>query len=246
MYLMTLAIMASSLIRPASQETSALTLFRTMEKKICSTERLHLEIEADCEILGRSTIIKIDYRLASNNKLRLMWQQPERNGDGYSTKIFGSNGKTERVVFNKMLMYDGTVERPFDQPVNHRGSEPFQMRVSMLCRIGCAAYFLMAFENRDTKESVDFAKSIQTRDHVVLGKERIGSSESIIIAYAVDYPGGRLGKAKVWIDRVTMLPIKRELNVSIQGRETHIVETYKAFRLDPIVDSKFFEVLAGK
>jgi hypothetical protein len=215
--------------------------YKSMENKICAAKCLH-ECDAVYEVAGRSTRIKWDYRLASDNNVKLVWHQPKRVGKGVDTIVFGSNGTTLTMVINGELAWVGPEEMPFDLPRHHKGAKPFDLRVSMICRVGLAAYLHNVVGDDNVEETMDFNEKTKTRDHVLLGKEKVGSCETAVLAYAVDFPSGRIGKVKIWINVSTMFPLKREVTVFVRGREAHSIETYSVLRLDPKTDSKFFEV----
>jgi len=75
-----------------------------------------------------------------------------------------------------------------------------------------------------------------------LATEKVGERQAKVVRYRVGKGGNDDPKVAVSIDAETGLPLKRVLFAHPEGEKILIAEAYGAFKLNPKIDAKAFEL----
>ncbi len=237
--------LAAAFLPPASaQDNEAEKLFRDMEKKILSAKAF--EVSFTCrihELQRRST--RGELLVTQDDKARLK-VSGDFGGKRHARFELVSDGKLIRTKGAKL--YFSTIGFPAVQLGGQSEWEtPKKLHAGLATSLSRAGMALTVFglPFLGTPDPDAEGSRMQVYDFRIAPAEKIGEREAKVIHYRYGKGGGGRddGEVTLWIDAKTLLPLKRSLVVQRSENERLTgTDTYYAFKLDPKIDAKAFEL----
>jgi outer membrane lipoprotein-sorting protein len=233
----TVAVLACGLLAAAvppatsAQDNEAEKLFRAMEKRVLAAQSFEVTFEYGVENRKAKGSLLLTRDGKARAKLRGDF------GEG------GPNSTFEAVSDGKQLV---TKQGPSAGGKKVVGKAPKNFHAvfgTTLSRGGVWCGLLVLPHLRaEGKELAPDQLRIQVSDFKSGGAEKVGGRDARVVRYRLGEGDGDQDDAEVtlWLDARTLLPLKR--TVVTKRDVVHVTETYRAFRLDPTVDAKAFEL----
>jgi hypothetical protein len=216
-----------------AQDREAEQLYRAMEKKVLAAKSLTVVWTADGELpAGRATKFKGATHVGEGNRIRF-----ELQGDWGPKAV-----KMHMISDGKQMSMRGTLG-PDKGLVGPPPPEMTKLLTGSFARAGWLMPFFMAaaMPSDEGGDSKDLDKQMPVSAFKLGAKERIGNADSQIVEYVVVLNAKVKAKVKVWIDTMTTLPVKRQ--VDAENKELgNLIEVYSAFTLDAKLDPLLFEL----
>ena len=229
-YLLTLLTTALLAAPALAQENDAEKLYRAMEKKIRSAQTLRLTFDGEATGGGQKLTLKGTALVAEGNKGRI---EAEFASAGKSTKLlFISDGKTKYMKEGDMVKTEAAESKDSAKPL------------AMIARVGFLPSLLFGKAEGKDKEAFDIDKEAPVKNFKLGVKDKLGKRQAQVVEFEITFGPGASGRAAVWIDTETELPLKRTLTVEGKGKEDsfQVVETFATFTINPKLDGKAFDI----
>jgi outer membrane lipoprotein-sorting protein len=213
-----------------AQENDAEKLYRAMERRVRSTQTLHLTFTGEAVGGGQKAAAKGTVYVAEGNKGRI---EVEVDAAGNTIKVlFISDGKNK---------YSKEGDQVKVEPNERKDSAK---ALAVIARIGMTpALVFHRPENKEKdKEEFDIDKEVPVKNFKLGAKEMIGKRQAQIVEYDMTIIPGVEVKAAVWIDTETELPLKRTILAEGKDAKVFVAETFGTFEINPKLDAKVFEI----
>jgi len=210
------------------QKNEAENLYRAMEKKIRDAKSLKVVFEVEGGKDAKAMKVKGMGHLSAGNKGRF---EAEVNAGGKVQKLLiVSDGK-------QLIARDTENPALLPRPTPGRFDSDARAMVTRMGALMAAALFNLG---DPPFESKDLDKAVSVSDFKLDGNEQIGKREARILEYAIEMFGEQ-GTVRLWIDRQTILPLKRRV---LQGgnEDKALTEIYTEFVIEPQIEPKIFEL----
>jgi hypothetical protein len=217
---------------PLVQENEAEKLFRAMEKKIREARafrvavdiRITAEREKDKDQGGH---LKGSLILTQDNKARLTIRG----------KVAGEAVDREIVSDGKHITWKDSLPEPPERATQTAPKKLHDRLSKLLTRAGVyGTSESIAVANGFGEEIPASVQRVDAWDFEGGGAAKVGGRDARVVRYKVGLKGEGAGRATLWIDARTLLPLQYVIGDGTGG----VTEIYQEFTLDPKVEAKSF------
>jgi len=222
--------LVAALLAPLApvQDKDAEDAYREFEKKLTSVKAFRVNIDIQSE--EQKVKVKGEMTVAPGNKLKIVFSGTQ--GDMPISASLLSDGKTVAMKFAS-----GDKGETKSEPT-HADMQEFLL--GFFAKTG-----LLVGMDKGTRPMPEFnPNKLTLTNFKMVGKEKVGDRETRIIQFNITVPNEKdQPTCKLWLDTQSQMPLKRQLEVEVNGKVIfRVTELYSQWVRDPVLKNDEFTV----